>query len=448
MGLLTAAKDTVTSLLKDQWREYFYCPSMSDAVLMTKGVNRNKNGNNNGTDNIISNGSIVVVNEGQCIVIVDQGAVVDICAQAGEFVYDTSTEPSLLYGDLGENVKKSFETLYRRFTFAGDTAKDQRVYFFNTKVIQKNLFGTATPIPFRLVDKNVGLDMDTTLRCNGEYSFKLVDPILFYKEFAGNVSGDYKTSELTGSQMKTELLTALAASLDDLVNEGVRYAQLSTSTEKISAKLREKLAPVWLEKRGIELQSLGFNSLTIPKEDEEAFKAAQKQAVYKNADMRAANLNEAMAEAMVGAAKNTSTGPMMAFAGLNMAQMAAGGAYQAAEQAAAAEAAQRAAAAPQTAAVVAGAAAPVLGWTCSCGHAGNTGRFCSECGAPKPSDAGWTCSCGTVNQGKFCSNCGAKKPAGAPLYKCDKCGFEPEDPAHPPKFCPECGDPFDDADIQ
>ena len=86
-------------------------------------------------------------------------------------------------------------------------------------------------------------------------------------------------------------------------------------------------------------------------------------------------------------------------------------------------------------------------WKCSCGTE-NTGKFCANCGSPKPAPAvGWTCSCGAVNKGKFCTQCGAKKPADAPLYKCDKCGWEPEDPHNPPKFCPQCGDPFnaDDA---
>ena len=97
------------------------------------------------------------------------------------------------------------------------------------------------------------------------------------------------------------------------------------------------------------------------------------------------------------------------------------------------------------------AAAPAADtWTCACGQTGNTGKFCGNCGQPKPAPAadGWTCSCGAVNKGKFCAECGRPRPAGTPKYKCDKCGWEPDDPTHPPKFCPECGDPFDDGDIQ
>ena len=138
MGLIQAAKDSISSVVSDQWREYFYCDSLSPDVLMIKGEKRVTNGRNSntkGTDNIISNGSVIAVNEGQCMIIVDQGGIVDVCAEAGEFIYDNSTEPSLFYGNLGENVKNTFTTMARRFTFGGNTAKDQRVYFFNTKEI-------------------------------------------------------------------------------------------------------------------------------------------------------------------------------------------------------------------------------------------------------------------------------------------------------------------------
>jgi len=160
MGLIKAAKDAIQSMLADQWREYFYCDSLSDDILAVKGQKRatGGRGSNKGTDNIISNGSVIAVNEGQCMMIVEQGEIVDFCAEAGEFVYDNSTEPSLFYGDLGDNIKKTFSAIGRRFTFGGGTGKDQRVYFFNTKEIMNNLYGTAAPIPFRYIDDNIGLD--------------------------------------------------------------------------------------------------------------------------------------------------------------------------------------------------------------------------------------------------------------------------------------------------
>ncbi|MBP5383637.1 MAG: SPFH domain-containing protein [Lachnospiraceae bacterium] len=440
MGLIKAIAAAAGSALADSWREYFYCESMSADVMIVKGVKRTggKSSNTKGSDNLISNGSIVAVNDGQCMLIVEQGKVVEVCAEPGEFVWDASTEPSIFYGSLGENIKKSFMQIGRRFTFGGDTAKDQRVYYVNTKELVGNKYGTANPVPFRVVDKNVGLDVDISIRCHGEYSYKIVDPVLFYTHVAGNVTNEY-TRDKIDSQLKSELMTALQPAFAKISEKGVRYSALPGHTEEIAEALNEVLSQKWGELRGLAVVSFGVNSVTASEEDEQMIKTMQ---TMTNPAMAAARLNAARANAMEDAAKNTSAGPMMAFAGMNMANMAGGGnvdnLYAMAAQQQAAQ---------QQAAATAAAAAPA-GWTCACGQTGNTGKFCAECGAPQPSEEGWTCTCGTVNKGKFCQNCGAKKPAGAPVYKCDKCGWEPEDKSNPPKFCPECGDPFDDDDIQ
>lgn len=460
MGLIRAAKDAISTLMADQWREYFYCDSLSNDVLVVKGQKRfteGRNSNTKGIDNIISNGSIIAVNEGQCMIIVDQGGIVEFCADAGEFVYDSSTEPSLLYGSLGENIKNTFLTTGRRIAFGGNTARDQRVYFFNIKEIMSNLFGTANPIPFRVVDNNIGLDMDISVRCHGEYSFKLVDPLLFYKNVCGNVTDSYKRSQMA-SQMKSELITALQPALAKVSALGIRYNEIPAHSLKVAQALNEELSALWGELRGIEIVNVSINSVKASEEHEKMITELQQTAVFRNAGMAAANISLAQAEAMKMAASNTSTGPMLAFAGMNMASMAGG---MNANQLFQMDAQNQAMAQAQNmqmnaggmnnamGGAMAGAAAmqaPVLGWSCSCGQADNRGKFCTNCGTPKPSEAGWTCGCGTVNQGKFCQNCGTKKPEGAPLYKCDKCGWEPEDPANPPKFCPECGDVFDDND--
>lgn len=385
------------------------------------------------------------------MIIVDQGEIVEFCADAGEFVYDASTEPSLFYGNLSESVMSTFKNIGRRFTFGGNTGKDQRVYFFNIKEIMNNLFGTASPVPFRVVDNNIGLDVDTSVKCNGQYSFRISDPLLFYKNVCGNVTQDYNKSQLL-STLKTEFLTALQPALAKISSMGIRYYELAGNTEKMAEALNEVLSEKWGNLRGIEIVSIGFNSVKIPDDDEKMIKDLQKTAVMRNANMAAATLVGAQAEAMKAAASNTATGPMMAFAGMNMATQAGGfdanalyamGAQQQQQQQPVQQQPVQQAPAPETPRMQ----APVLGWTCSCGKADNIGKFCEECGSRKPEDAGWTCGCGAVNQGKFCTECGSKKPAGAPLYKCDKCGWEPEDPAHPPKFCPECGDIFDDSDI-
>jgi membrane protease subunit (stomatin/prohibitin family) len=457
MGLIKAIKDAVGSTVADQYAEYFYCDTIAENTLVVKGQKRVTSGrnNNNGTDNIISNGSIVAVNEGQCMIIVDQGGVVELCADPGEFKYDTSTEPSIFCGNLGDNIKKTFSTMFKRTAFGGNTAKDQRVYYFNTKEIPGNLFGTQNPVPFRVIDKNIGLDVDISVRCNGMYSFKLVDPLLFYKNVCGNVTESYTRDKITAT-MKSELLTALAPALAKVSAQGVRYSEIPAHNKELAKALNEELTDQWTELRGIEIVSMAINDVIASEEDQKKIKELQETAVLRNAGMAAATLTAAQAEAMKAAASNTSTGPMMAFAGMNMANMAGGmnannlfqmdAQNQAYQQQMAAQMPNMQAPGQNAQTQQPAQAAPILGWTCSCGKADNRGKFCEECGLPKPSDAGWTCSCGTVNQGKFCTECGAKKPEGAPIYKCDKCGWEPEDPAHPPKFCPECGDIFDDND--
>ncbi len=452
MGLIKAITAAAGGAMADQWREYFYCDSLDADVLVAKGRKRSSGrgaGNNKGEDNIISNGSAVAINEGQCMIIVDQGKVVEFCAEPGEFTYDASSEPSLLYGSLGENVKKTFSMIGRRFTFGGETAKDQRVYFFNTKEIMGNKYGTANPVPFRVVDENIGLDVDISIRCNGEYSYKITDPLLFYTNVCGNVADIYERSEID-SQLKTELMTALQPAFAKISAMGIRYSAVPAHTEELANALNEVLSAKWSELRGIEIVSFGVNTMKASAEDEAMIKELQKSAVLRNPNMAAATLVGAQAEAMKAAASNTSTGPMMAFAGMNMANQAGGMNAQQLFQMGQQAAPTQAAPVQQPAAPVPEPAPAKQGWTCACGKAGNTGKFCSECGAPMPApkQEGWTCSCGAVNKGKFCSECGAKKPAGELLYKCDKCGWEPEDPAKPPKFCPECGDPFDESDIQ
>ena len=439
MGLIKAALGSAGGVLADQWKEYFYCDSMAANVLVTKGKKRtsSRNSNTKGSDNIISNGSVIAVNEGQCMMIVEQGKIVEFAAEAGEYTWNSSSEPTIFQGGL-EGLERSWETLKRRFAFGGDTAKDQRVYFFNLKELVGNKYGTPAPIPFRVVDNNIGLDMDVSIRCNGEYSYKITDPMLFYKNVCGNVSQDYTRDQLD-SQLKSEFLTALQPAFARISAQGIRYSALPGHTMELAQAMNEVLSGKWGATRGLAIVAVGVNSVTASAEDEATIKELQKSAVFRNTNMAAAHMVQAQAEAMKTAAGNKN-GAMMGFMGMNMAQSAGGfnaaSLFQMGQQ-------QPAASAP------AAPAAPAAGantWKCSCG-AVNTGKFCVECGASKPAD-GWVCSCGAINKGKFCSDCGAKKPASEPLYRCDKCGWEPEDPKHPPKFCPECGDKFDDEDIR
>ncbi len=429
MGLLKAGFGAVDGVLADQWREYFYSDSIDSTILVVKGEKRtSKRGTNTkGEDNIISNGSVIAVNDGQCMLIVEQGKVVDVCADPGEFVYDSSTEPSLFYGKLGQNLKDTFKTIGKRFTMGGDTGKDQRIYYVNTKEIIGNKYGTANPVPFRVVDHNIGLDIDISIRCHGEYSYKITDPILFYSNVCGNVVDDYKR-ETIDSQLKTELLTALQPAFARISALGVRYSALPGHTTEIADALNEILSKKWKELRGIAIASFGVNSVSASESDEAMIKELQKTAVLRNTNMAAATLVGAQAEAMKTAAGNTATGPMFAFAGMNMAANTGG---MNASQLFAMGAQEQAAPAQENAAPVSGVTPPVSQ------PVGNQ--------ATQP-QVGWTCACGAVNKGRFCAECGTPKPAGEKQYKCDKCGWEPENLNQQPKFCPECGDPFDGAD--
>ena len=447
MGLISAALGAAGGVLADQWKEYFYCEALPENVIVTKGKKRvsGRSSNTKGSDNIISNGSVIAVADGQCMIIVDQGKIAELCAEPGEFVYDTSTEPSIFSGSLGAGILETFKNIGKRFTFGGEPPKDQRVYYFNTKELIGNKYGTPSPVPFRVVDNNVGLDMDIAIRCFGEYSYHVCDPILFYTNVSGNVSDLYTRDKLDG-QLKTELLTALQPAFSKISDMGIRYSALPGHTLEMADALNEVLSSKWRNLRGIEIVSFGVSSVKASEEDEAMIKQLQKEAarrnVLKDANSAAAEMAAAQADAMRTAAAN-SGGAAIGFMGMNMAQGAGGlnanQLYQMSAQ--------------QPAPAPAPAPAPTAdSWTCpSCG-ATVSGKFCPECGAkkpePKPAD-GWTCpTCGAVNKGKFCAECGTKKPAGIPQYKCDKCGWEPADPTKPPKFCPECGDPFDDGDIQ
>ena len=450
MGLIRAAAGSIGGALADQWREFFYCEALPADVIATKGQKRadGRSSNTRGTDNIISNGSIMAVADGQCMLIVEQGKVIDVCAEPGEYIFDIGGEPSLFgTGTFGENALGSLKSVWERFKFGGQPGKDTRVYYFNTKEIIGNKYGTQNPVPFRVLDANIGLDIDISVRCNGEYSYKVTNPILFYVNVCGNIESSYVRGTID-SQLKSELLTALQPAFARISAMGIRYSALPAHTMELSGALNEVLSSQWRDLRGVEIVALGVNSITASKEDEDMIKELQRTAVYRNPNMAGAALVGAQADAMRAAASNES-GAMMGFMGMGFAQQAGGmnaqNLYAMGQQPPQQPPMQPQPPQPQSPQPPAAPAA--AGWVCSCGHAGNTSKFCSECGKPQPQNDSWTCSCGAVNKGKFCSECAKPKPAGVPQYRCDKCGWEPEDKAHPPKFCPECGDPFDDGDL-
>ena len=468
MGLIKAGLGALGGTLADQWKEFFYCEAMDKETLVTKGQKRvsGRSSNTKGNDNIISNGSGIAVADGQCMIIVEQGKVVEVCAEPGEFTYDTSSEPSIFAGSLGESIAATFKTIGKRFTYGGDTGKDQRIYYFNTKELMDNKFGTPNPVPFRVVDSKIGLDVDVSIRCSGVYSYRIADPLLFYAKVCGNVTEAYTRDELD-SQLKTEFISALQPAFAKLSDLELRPNQIVAHNTDLENAMNEALSVKWGELRGLKVVSIALGSVTLPPEDAEMIKQLQRTAVLQNPNMAGATLVGAQADAMRTAAGN-SAGAITGFMGMGMAMNAGGGVnaqnlfamgqqQQAAQQPAPSPASAQNSWKCSCGATATGKFCPECGarkpepvqtgaWKCKCG-ATATGKFCPECGSPKPAADGWTCSCGTVNKGKFCQNCGAKKPSGVPQYRCDKCGWDPENGAAPPKFCPECGDPFDDGDI-
>ena len=444
MGLIKAGIGALGGVLADQWKEFFYCDALDMDTLVVKGQKRisGRSSNTKGSDNIISNGSGIAVADGQCMIIVEQGKVVEVCAEPGEYTYDTSTEPSIFAGKFGESLKETFKAIGKRFTYGGDTGKDQRVYYFNTKEIMDNKFGTPSPIIFEVTNKRIGMSRTVNVRCNGVYSYIISNPILFYTKVCGNVEQAFTRDQIDG-QMKTEFVSALQPAFGALAELELRPAQLPAKVGELKQAMNMALQAEWVDSRGITVEKIALNPITLNDEDMKKIQQMEDAATMgSNPFMMAGRMTDATANAMETAAGNTA-GAMTGFMGMGMAGGAMGGGFNAAQQfygmgMQQQQAQQQAAPVP---------AAPTAdGWKCACG-ATATGKFCPECGAKKPEETGWTCSCGAKNTGKFCQNCGTKKPSGVPQYRCDKCGWQPEDPTKAPRFCPECGDPFDNGDI-
>lgn len=430
MGLMKAVTGALGGTLADQWKEFFYCEAMDNDVLVMKGQKRvsGRSANNKGNDNIISNGSGIAVADGQCMIIVEQGQIVEVCAEPGEFTYDTSTEPSIFSGKLSESVMKTFQTVGKRFTYGGDTGKDQRIYYFNTKELMDNKFGTPNPVPFRVVDSKIGLDVDVSVRCSGVYSYRIADPLVFYTKVCGNVTESYTRDQLD-TQLKTEFISALQPAFAKLSDLELRPNQIVAHNTELEQAMNEALSVKWGQLRGLEVVSIALGSVTLPPEDADMIKQLQRTAVLQNANMAGAALVGAQADSMRAAASN-SAGAMTGFMGMGMAMNAGGINAQnlyamGQQQAQQAQPAQPAVSTPSQ-----------DSWKCSCG-ATVTGKFCPECGAKKPQPVQmdtWKCQCGAINTGKFCQQCGRAKPADQGEWTCPQCGT-----VNQGKFCQNCG---------
>ncbi|MBW9212756.1 MULTISPECIES: SPFH domain-containing protein [Terrabacteria group] len=352
MGFISVGVEAVRSTLKDVWKDYIYCDALDNNTLVTKGLNRNSS---NG--NILSDQSKVIVSDGQCLLVVENGKVIDLVGEPGEYIYDKNAEPSIFLGGFKDAVKSVFSEIGSRFSYGGQAGQDQRVYFINIKEITGLKYGTPNPIPFRVVEEKAGIDMDISLKAFGTYSIRIVNPVLFYTNVSGNVENDYNLDTLN-EQLRAELLTALQPALAKLSDQGIRYSQIPGHTEELAQNLNEQLSSKWTDLRGIQIVSFGVNSIVADENDEATLKSLQKATAFRDPNLAAANIAAAQAQAMQDAAKNPN-GAMMGYVGLNAAQQAGGI---------------------------------------------DVNELYKQGGQ-------WLCpSCQTANEGKFCSNCGTKKP--------------------------------------
>ena len=418
MGLIRALAAGTSTVLADQWREYFTCDSLAGNVLVAKGQLKTKKrglfgARNKATEDIISNGSVISVNEGQVALIVSDGKIVDFCAEAGYYKWDASTEPSMLAGDFFRGLIDSFKRVGYRFTFGGDAGSQQRVYYVNTKEILDNKFGTQTPMPYDDPYYKTAL----YIRYFGQYTFRITDPLVFFSSIAGNV-GDTYTSEDLKATATDEFMTALDSALARLSAEGIKFSQLPIKQREIAAYMSDTLDTEWRERRGIEIVSVALAKVTPDDESRKRIEEFDTNVMHAAPDAMAGGMAYAQMRAMRDAANNAG-GAMQGFMGVGMAAGAMGvrGQETLLETASQLKAERAEAAAPKCAA---------------CGAA-VSGRFCPECGAPAPTaEEEWTCACGATSHSKFCPECGAPRPAG---YTC-ACGYKATAPF---KFCPECG---------
>lgn len=415
MGLISAAVSSVSGVLSDSWKEVIEPDDMSDSTLLVKGVAVKKGSNKKGTDNYVSNGSVIHVYPNTLMLLMDGGKIVDYSAQEGYYEVNNSSDPSIFNGELKDSVKET----WKRFQFGGVPSQKQYVYYINTAEIKGIKFGTRNPVNY--FDNFYNAEL--FLRAHGSYSIKITDPIKFFTEFAPKGTDRIEIKDLS-EQLFNEFMDALQSAINQMSVDGVRISAITSKSRELSKYMADVLDADWNDLRGIEVCSVGLASISYDDESKALINMRNKGAMMSDPTIREGFVQSSVAQGMQAAGSNTS-GAANAFMGMGMGMNAAGGFMSAASQTNAAQMAQQQAA--QQAAQQNQAA---NGWKCSCGTV-NTGNFCSGCGSKKPENTSWTCSCGTTNTGRFCSNCGSPKPAGE--WVCS-CGTK-----NTGNFCSGCG---------
>lgn len=419
MGLISAAVSSVSGVLSDSWKEVIEPDDMSDSTLLVKGVAVKKGSNKKGTDNYVSNGSVIHVYPNTLMLLMDGGKIVDYSAQEGYYEVNNSSAPSIFNGELKDSVKET----WKRFQFGGVPSQKQYVYYINTAEIKGIKFGTRNPVNY--FDNFYNAEL--FLRAHGSYSIKITDPIKFFTEFAPKGTDRIEIKDLS-EQLFNEFMDALQSAINQMSVDGVRISAITSKSRELSKYMADVLDADWNDLRGIEVCSVGLASISYDDESKALINMRNKGAMMSDPTIREGFVQSSVAQGMQAAGSNTS-GAANAFMGMGMGMNAAGGFMSAASQTNAAQMAQQQAA-QQAAQQGAQQNQAANGWKCSCGTV-NTGNFCSGCGSKKPENTSWTCSCGTTNTGRFCSNCGSPKPAGE--WVCS-CGTK-----NTGNFCSGCG---------
>lgn len=421
MGLIKAIKETIGGSLGDQWLEVIEPEDMGTQTVMTGGVRTGKGANKKKDQDVISNGSVIHVYEGQFMMLLDGGKIVDYSAEPGYFTVDNSSMPSMFSGSLEEALASSFD----RFRYGGASPVAQKVLYINLQEIKGIRFGTRSPINY--FDRFYNAEL--FLRAHGTYSVRITDPIRFYGEVLPKNQDQVEIGEIN-EQFLFEFLDALQAAINRMSADGVSISYVPSKSRELSRYMADTLDEDWKKQRGMEIQSVAIASVSYDEESQKLIHMRNQGAMLGDPSIREGYMQGAVARGLEAAGKN-GAGSAMGFMGMGMGMQAAGDVLSSASrtnrQQMQEEGLKTGPAAPRGNGAGGGAA-----WTCACGQE-NTGKFCSECGKPRPQTDVWVCSCGQENTGKFCSECGKPRPAA--VWTC-ACGQE-----NTGKFCSECGSP-------
>jgi membrane protease subunit (stomatin/prohibitin family) len=413
MGIIKAVGSAISGGFADQWLETIEASDMSDHTVFASGVKIRKGQNTKGTDNLVSNGSMIHLKDNQFMMLVDGGKVVDYTAEPGYYQVNNSSAPSLFNGQFGDAIKESFN----RIKFGGETPYKQQVYFINLQEIKGIKFGTRNPVNYFDSFYNAEL----FLRTHGTYSIKITDPLKFYAEVIPKNKSKVDFEEIN-EQYTDEFLSALQSSINQMSADGIRISFVSSKGRELGKYMAETLDEDWTKTRGMEIQSVGIGSISYTEDSQDLINLRNQGAMMSDPSIREGYVQKNIAEGLKAAGSNKN-GSMSGFMGMGLGMQTGGNFMAAASQSNMQQMKQSEPVKME----------PVTKntWKCSCG-AENVGKFCPECGAKKPENKTWICSCGNTNTGKFCSECGKERPNQS-SWVCE-CGA-----VNTGKFCPECG---------